>query len=114
MVMKVNKLEQPKQTFFFERHDGSIIAVGEQEASNLYYKKNQVVGFDIPKPKLIGVSNGKTTYEAIKEAHQIFRDDPDKAMDRIRKGQADELEIARGNIIIPKNFDKMGDGAGLI
>lgn len=104
----------PKLTFFFERHDGTIISAGEQEASNLYYKKNQVVGFDIPKPKLIGVSDGSLMYQAVKEAHEIYKTDQDKAVERIRQGHADELEKARGNIIKPRNFDKMGDGAYLI
>lgn len=112
--MKINKLEQPQKTFFFERHDGSIIAAGEQEASTLYYKKNQVIGYDFPKPKLIGVSDGKLMYLAVKEAHEIFRTDQNAAMERLRKGHDEELEVARGHIEVPRNFDKMGDGAGLL
>lgn len=112
--MKIHKLEKPQKTFFFERHDGSIISVGEQEAWGLYARKNQVIGQDIPKPKLIGVSDGLKMHEAISEAHKIFRTDPEAAQARIRKGHEEELEVARGHIIKPRNFDKMGDGADMI
>lgn len=113
-LMKVNKLEQPKKTFFFERHDNSIISVGETEAWNLYARKNQVIGFEIPRPKLIGTSDGKLMYQAIQEAHKLFAEDPEKSFARIRQGEKEELEAARGNIIPPRNMDKQGDGAQFI
>lgn len=112
--MKVHKLEKPQKTFFFERQDGSIISVGEQEAWNLHARKNQVIGQDIPKPKLIGVSDGMKVHQAIKEAHEIFRTDSEAAQERVRRGHDEELEAARGHIILPRNFDKMGDGADFI
>lgn len=112
--MKVNKLEQPKKTFFFERHDGSVISVGETEAWNLYARKNQVIGVEIPRPKLIGVSDGKMMYQAVQDAHKLFAEDPEKAFERLRKGEQEELEAARGKITLPRNMDKQGDGAQFI
>lgn len=112
--MKIHKLEKPQKTFFFERHDGSVISVGEREAWNIYNNRNQVVGWLIPKPKLIGVSDGMKMYEAVKKAHEVFVTNPDEAQNILRQGNVDELEAARGNIVAPRNADKMGDGAEFI
>ena len=112
--MKANKLEKPQKTFFFEREDGSVIAVGEYEAWNLLKNRNQIIGVRTYPPKLLGVSNGQKMYEAVKEAHAIYLTDQELAKDRMRRGFDEELEVARGNIVQPRNPDKQGDGAYLI
>lgn len=112
--MKVHKLERPQRTFFFERYDGSIIAVNEPEAWNLYTNRTQTVGWRFTPPKLIGTSEGLIMYEAVKEAHELFKTDPDGAQERLKRGHQEELEKARGNIIPPRSADKMGTGSEFI
>lgn len=99
--MQIHKLEPPKKTFFYERSDGSIIEVGEREASKIHKKFKQV-----------GVSDGKAFHQAVQEAHDLFNSEGEQAAkDRLAKGKEEELEIARGNLQIPGDFKVYGNGA---
>lgn len=106
--MKRNKLEQPQPTFFFERSDGTTFAAQETEAWGIYIGKNQILGFRVDRPKLIGTSDGKKMYQAILEAHQLADTNAEKAKERIRQGYEEELAAAKGHIIVPRNMDTIG------
>lgn len=105
-----SKDDDISKVYFFERSDGQILAVDEMQAWNLYSRKQQVLGkskkFEF---KLIGVGKGEIYKNALMEARLVGQTDVEKAQEILKKGQADELEACRGNIIMPKNMDKMGD-----
>lgn len=104
--IKNNHNEGPQKTFFFERSDGSIVAMHEVEAWNLLKYRQQVVGRYVQPPKLIGVSNGHKFWEAVTEAHKLNAVGKiEEALERIRQGEKEELEVARGHIEMPRNFD---------
>lgn len=104
--IKLNKVEIPKKTYFYEKKDGSVIEAQANEAWTLHKK-----GF-----KQIGVSSGKKYEEAVKLAHQVFKQtlDKQKVREILLKGRNDELEEARGKFETPPNMDKMGPGRGFI
>lgn len=107
-----SKSERPQKTFFFERPDGSTFSVNEAEAWNVYTGKNQIVGFQTVRPKLIGVSDGSKVAQAIIEAKEIFKTEGfEKAQQRVKQGHEEEIESARGHIEKPRNFD-MVDSRG--
>jgi len=107
--MKPNQIEPPKKIFFFEREDGSIFHVGEREAWAVYKGHNQTVGISRPRLKLVGVSNGMKFHEAVIEAHELNRTNPQAALERIKKGENDEWEAAKGHIEIPRDFDTVDE-----
>lgn len=106
------KIVRAEKVYFFERSDGSVIAASGPEAWGLYARKNQIVGYESSKCRLVGTGDGLIFRQAIVEAQKIT--DVALAKERIVKGQADELEACRGKIIPPPNFDKMGPGASFI
>lgn len=102
----VHKLEDPQKTYFFERFDGSVICVQEQEAHTLLKGRVKVIGPQQAKPKLIGVSDGSKFHQAVQEAHALHREGKTaEALQRLRDGEKEELESARGHIEMPRNFD---------
>lgn len=104
--MKTNMVEPATKTFFFERHDGSVIPVQEYEAFVLLKGGNKVLGpYQIP-PKLIGVSDGTKFQQAVSEAHALVREGrQEEARARLKQGEAEEFEAAKGNIERPRNYD---------
>lgn len=108
---KTNKAEAPKEIYFFERHDGSVIEVDESEAWTLLSKggNQKVIGRYTPPWKLIGVGSGEIFYRAVQEAHQKNNQgySKEQVAQIIRKGRDDELAAARGHIKRPRNFDIM-------
>ena len=99
--MQVHHLEPPQTTFFYERPDGSVIEVKEREASKIHKKFKQV-----------GVSDGKTFFKAVQESHELFKTKGrDAALARLDLGRKEELEVARGNLRVPKKIDVYGNGA---
>jgi hypothetical protein len=102
----VHKLETPQKVYFFERFDGSVICVQEQEANTLLKGRIKVLGPQNAKPKLIGVSDGMKFYQAVQEAHALHREGKTaEALQRLRDGETEELEAARGHIERPRDFD---------
>jgi len=106
--MRPNKVEAPQQTWFFERPDGSIFATQEQEAWNIYAGRVQVAGLRTNPPKIVGVSDGRAYWKAVAEAHEISKTDIEGAKERLRKGFDEELAVAKGRIIVPRNMDTIG------
>lgn len=106
---KPNRLEPPQKTFFFQRHDGSVICVGEQEAWAILNHRQKVIGKFIPPAVLIGVGDGTKFATAVAESHQMFRDGKTKEeiTNRLRQGEAEELAAAKGKIEMPRNFDSI-------
>lgn len=107
LIAGVNpKVYPPQLTFFFERADGSIFVVEEEEAWKILSGHNQLVGQQVSKPKLIGVSDGLKYAEAMSEAKELFKTQGLEASQaRIRQGFDEELAVARGHIQLPRNFD---------
>lgn len=112
--LDTKNLGRPQKTWFFEKENGSIIALQEAEAWRLYSGKNQILGLRTPRPKIIGVSDGTTYYQAIVEAVKIAKDIGAEqgqeagilaGQEHMRKGFALEIEVARGHIEKPRNFD---------
>lgn len=104
--IKTNRIEEAKKTYFFERHDGSIIHVQESEAHQMLKNRQTIVGQYVPPPKLIGVGNGVIFQKAVLEAHALHQEGrTEEALARLRQGEKDELEAARGHIERPRNFD---------
>lgn len=119
LVASVNtdqKQLQTNRTYFFEREDGSIICTEEREAWGLYSRVPQVLGKRTYPLKFIGSSDGKKYQQAILESQQIYLETNNlaKAQERLRQGEKEELEIARGNLVPPRNQDKMGTGASYL
>lgn len=104
--IKINKVEPAQKTYFFERWDGKIFHVQEQEAWNVMKNRQQIVGLHVPPPKYIGCSDGTRFQKAVIEAHALFKDGKmEEAQARLRQGEAEELEAARLNKEMPRNFD---------
>jgi hypothetical protein len=101
------KIETPEDVYFFELEDGRTIFVKEKEACNLYKRKPQILGVDTRRPKFLGVSNGFKFRKALEEAREISKTDLKKAQERIRQGEKEELEIAKGNLRPPRDFDNV-------
>lgn len=108
----------PEKCFFFERPDGKIIQVGEQEAWNIYRGRNQVIGKGRVIYKYIGQSNGVEFLSAFNEARRLVRERGNIGLEEskeiIRAGFERELEIARSNTRPPSDGDKFGDGKDYI
>lgn len=110
--MKSHKVERNQQTWFFERPDNSIIAVQGQEAWSIYKGRNQVAGIRTIPFKMVGSSDGSLYKKAVEESHKIFQEtgDVNKSQERLRLGFNEELESARGKMIIPMNHDTIDRG----
>lgn len=104
-VSLTNNIPPPEEIYFYERSDGSIVALNEREAWNSSKIQNLSGNID-KKFKQIGVSDGTIYNKAIEEAREIFTTSGLKAsQERIRKGYMDELEAARGHFKKPRNFE---------
>lgn len=101
----------PHTTFFYEKPDGTIFMAEEAEAWRLAANRNQVLGrLSIPY-KQVGVSDGHLFSKAVQEAQQIFMEKGlEAAQERLRRGEKEELEFARGHFQKPRNFDRIDTG----
>lgn len=104
-----NRVEPAQRIFFFERNDGKVIAVQENEAWSLYSKRQQLLtkGFNRVEFKLIGTGDGRIFQEAALKAKEIGKTNIEEAQKVLREGQEAELEACRGNIIPPRNTDEL-------
>lgn len=107
-----NKILNKEPIFFFERSDGEILAVPEQQAWTLYSRRAQMLGKQPLTFKLVGTGDGTIFYTALREAQK--ETDINKAKELLKKGQQDEYEACKGKVIPPRNFDKFGDGAQFV
>lgn len=84
--------------FFYERPDGSILDVSEQEAALMFKQSNNFRTF-----KQIGVSNGTTLIAYLKE--HGYKPGKQMAYEDAQKLMADalqaEIEAARGKFVLP-------------
>lgn len=104
-----DKSYPPEKTFFFQREDGSVFSVNEQEAWSIYTGKMQTVGVRTYPPKLIGTSDGIIFHRAVQEAKEINKKDGfEAAQDHIRKGIDLELEEAKKHPQRPRDFSSIG------
>lgn len=95
-----NHVEPAKRVFFFERSDGKILAVENQEAYNIYHRRPQNLSQRLSY-KLIGTGDGHIYAQARLDAQAAGRVDIEEAKKILAKGQQDELEACRGKIIPP-------------
>lgn len=103
---KINKVEPAQKTYFFERWDGKTFHVQEREAWNVLKNRQPVVGLFVQPPKYLGCSDGTLFQKAVLEAHALFAEGKmEEAQARLRQGEAEELEMAKKNKEMPRNFD---------
>lgn len=114
--VNVGRIEQATRTYFFERPDGSIISAQGKEAWSLYSRPPQIVGTRLPPYKFIGSSDGTIFQRAVIESQSVYRQtlNLEEAQKILRKGEQEELEKARGNMVPPPNMDKMGPAGHLL
>lgn len=104
-----DKSYPPEKTFFFQRENGSIFSVNEQEAWSIWTGKMQTVGVRTYPPKLIGTSNGQIFHQAVQEAKEINKTQGfEAAQEHVRKGMELELEEAKKHPEKPKDFSSIG------
>lgn len=108
------KFEPAQAVFFLEGSDGNMIYVGNNDAWELLSGRIQVLGSGKKTFKLIGTGNGKIFSQYRAEAQKLGQEDIKKAQEHLKAGVQAELEACRGNIIMPINPDKMGNGASQI
>lgn len=94
-------IEQPSTIYFFERNDGKVFPMQNQEAYQTYTKRPQNLSNKVTF-KLIGTGDGKIFYEARLKAQEVGMTNPDEARKIIAQGQQDELEACIGKIVPPK------------
>lgn len=102
LIPKMNKLERAKKTFFYERQNGSVISTNDVLDACRMHKKF----------KQYGVSDGTRFERAVAEAHRIFMEQGlDAAQQRIRDGEKEEMEAAKGHFetpLEPRVFEPSG------
>ena len=113
LVANVNeKVENAERVYFFERENGSIVAVQANEAWKMWNGRDRILGERHQRPKLIGSSDGTQFRQGIIEAQKIFREQGlEAAQAHMRNAEKQEIEKARGNLTPPPNMDKFGPGA---
>lgn len=100
-----------QKAFWFERPDGSTFALEESAASEMYRGRQQIIGQSTQKPKFIGMSDGTKLATALREAREIEKTEGfEAAKRRIEQGHAEELESAKGNMQIPRDFSMIDYG----
>lgn len=95
-----NHVDAPRKVYFFERSDGKVLAVENQEAYNMYYRRPQNLSQKLSY-KLIGTGDGKIFSEARLKAQEAGKIDINEARKILAQGQLDELEACRGKISVP-------------
>ena len=111
LVPGIGKVEESQRVYFFERENGTTFFAKGAEAWQIVKGRNQVIGRDRARIKFIGSSDGRLYTQAVIESQQLFRTEGlAKAQERLRKGESDELEAARGKMIYPPNYDTIGQG----
>lgn len=105
----MGRLESAQRVYFFEREDGSIIFAQAREAWNMISHPFKSIGSENRKPKFIGSSDGTIYRSAVIAAQKLFAEKGQaelKECQRIlRDGEKAELAAARGNMVLPPNFD---------
>lgn len=107
----VGKVEDAQRVYFFERENGSVIFAQGAEAWNIYKGRIQHIGYDRPRYKFLGSSDGTKFRQGVIEAQKIMREQGLEASQaRIRQAEAEELAEARGKMVVPPNFDTITRG----
>lgn len=90
-----------------------MIAVQEKEAWNLIAHPPQVLGQYTSRPRFLGSSDGKLYRDAVAKAQQMFIEGGKtlaclaECQKVMREAEAAELAVARGNMVQPRNADRM-------
>lgn len=99
--VKLNQLERPQRTFFYQRRDGDGDVV---EDSEIFACHEQEAGLFGKFHKLIGVGDGTTYFNYVK-SHMPKKGELisiNKAQEILKEAFAAELAVARGNKTRPK------------
>lgn len=110
LVAKVNQEQLPiNRTYFFERPNGTRVVAEDKEAWSLYSRIPQVLGIRTYPFKFLGSSDGRKYQQAILESKEILATtgDLEKAQVRLRLGEEEEFEQAKGVMVPPPNMDRM-------
>lgn len=108
-----NKVEDVRKIYFFQKENGEVFAVqSDEEAWQLWNRRNQIIGRETDRVKLIGTGDGKIFNEAVIESRELFKESGlEAAQERIRRGEQEELNACKGNVVPPPNMDYYGSGA---
>ncbi len=111
----VGKIEETQRTYFFERDNGTTFFTTGREAWSLIKRPTKVMKKETKRMKFLGSSNGQIFQKAVRDSHKVFREQGlSVAQEVIRKGESDELEAARGNMVYPPNYDMVDRGGNPI
>lgn len=91
---KIGRIDAPQKTFFYERRDGSVIAMSENEAAltGKFYR-------------LLGTSDGTTYFRLISELHKKAETLTDEEVAKcLTEAFNAELEVAKNHIERPRNM----------
>lgn len=105
-----DKNQPIERVYFFQREDGGMIYVGAREAWNLWRGRQQIIGFERPRLKYVGSSDGEKFRQALLASKDAFATGGlEAAQEALRKGVDEELEAARLNTAPPPNFDEVDE-----
>lgn len=101
------------RVYFFEKSDGTRIFTEEKEAWSLCTRAPQILGIRTYPFKFLGSSDGRLYSQAIAECKQIMNETGNlqEAQARLKRGEEEEFAVAKGNMVYPRNMDKMGPAA---
>jgi hypothetical protein len=108
------QLQPTEKIFFLKKANGTILNMDERGAWNVL-RGNQVFrgkrGKFRDEVEIIGVSDGLSYLQAVKESHEIFKTKGlDAAQAHLRNALNAELERCRGKIEMPRNYDMTDEG----
>lgn len=101
-VVTPHQLETPRKTWFYERPNGSVVAVQADEAWAIHNNRSRAyTGF-----KQVGCSDGTKYFQAVMDSRDLLRSQGlAAAQERLRRGFDEELEAARGKYEVPPDTD---------
>lgn len=107
-TISVDTSKPVERAFFFQREDGSTFYVNEVTAWSLLSKGTQHLGSGVKRHKYIGQSDGTAYAQALSEATVLFKTEGiENAQKRLKEGVQQELENAKLNTRLPRNFDEV-------
>lgn len=103
------KIDPPQKTYFYEREDGSVIAMNAPEAWEMEKKRARKLVFT----RQYGVSDGKLMLQALLASKEIIKTQGlGAAQAKIREGFEAEKAAAKGHMEMPPNCDMVGGTPG--
>src|SRR3990167_2514263 len=90
--LKIGVIPKLEDMYFYERFDGSVIRLSEEDAARIHKKF-----------KFIGMSDGTIYFNKLKELQKNFQNlTMAEIQESMRQAERDEVEHAKGNMKIPQ------------